>query len=102
MVLRATTVGLVVAAAAATINDTTTHTFLSIGDWGGASIDEHAQATHAVAAALEKVAAATSPQLVVNTGDKRARRVFFFYPSCARVFTRSSKPTGSTPIRRPR
>lgn len=99
MVLRATTAGLVVAAAAATINDTTTaaattndtttHTFLSIGDWGGASIDEHAQATHAVAAALEKVAAATSPQLVVNTGDKRARRVLFFYPSCARVFTRS-------------
>ena len=69
MVLRATIGGLVVAAAAATINDTTTHTFLSIGDWGGASINEHAQATHAVAAALEKVATATSPQLVVNTGD---------------------------------
>ena len=44
--------------------------WITLGDWGGASIDDQdKQNVYAVAAAMETSAAASSPAFIVNTGD---------------------------------
>lgn len=53
----------------AAANATAKHTFLSIGDWGGKSIERLVHNVEVVSAAMEKVASQVDPQFVVNTGD---------------------------------
>jgi hypothetical protein len=44
--------------------------FLSIGDWGGAALDQQASDNvYAVSAQMATTAAASSAQFIVNTGD---------------------------------
>ena len=58
--------GVILAVAEATAN----YAFLSIGEWGGATISaQDSTNVYAVSAQMATTAAATSSQFIINTGD---------------------------------